>query len=196
MMVMQSVWARKSSFSCKLSSQAGFSLVELVVVIALISLLVGIALNRLLPYIDEAERVAVLTLEGQIKSTLLMAAAKRIAGGKAASISELDGSNPMHLMLEPPKNYAGERRRQDSDDVPRRSWYFDLDSRRLVYRAGRRLGWHHDDIPPQDPEFGVRVAFDDRNRNGQFDPGADELYGVRLQREAGDSWLAGGATDY
>ncbi|MGI9203520.1 MAG: type II secretion system protein [Woeseiaceae bacterium] len=175
------------------SGPGGFSLLELVVVIALIGLLVGIALNRLLPYVDEAERVAVVTLESQIKSTLLTAAAKRIAGGKAASISELDGSNPMHLMLEAPQNYAGELHRRDSDNVPFRSWYFDLDSRRLVYRIGRRFGWKNDDQALQDPEFGVRVAFDDRNRNGQFDPGADELYGVRLHREAGAKWLAGDA---
>ncbi|MGI9202938.1 MAG: type II secretion system protein, partial [Woeseiaceae bacterium] len=134
------------------SGRGGFSLLELVVVIALLSLLVGIALNRLLPYVDEAERVAVVTLESQIKSTLLTAAAKRIAGGKAASISELDGSNPMHLMLEAPQNYAGELYRRDSDSVPFRNWYFDLDSRRLVYRIGRRFGWKNDDQALQDPE--------------------------------------------
>ncbi len=45
--------------------EPGFSLLELVVVIVIISILVGVALNRLLPYIDEAERVGVLTLGGQ-----------------------------------------------------------------------------------------------------------------------------------
>ena len=193
MIVMRSACACQPRLSVRVLGPAGFSLLELVVVIALISLLVGIALNRLLPYIDEAERVAVLTLEGQIRSTLLTAAAKRIASGRAASISELDGSNPMRLMLEAPRNYAGELRKQDRDSVPRRSWYFDLDSRRLVYRAGRRLVRDYDEQPQQDPEFGVRVAFEDRNRNGRFDPGADELYGVRLQREAGSGWLAGEA---
>jgi len=188
---MRSVRAHKYRQFLEGSASSGFSLLELVVVIALISLLVGIALNRLLPYIDEAERVAVLTLEGQLKSTLLTAAAKRIAGGRAASISELDGSNPMHLMLEAPKNYAGELHQQDRDGVPRRSWYFDLDSRRLVYRTGRRFSQRDADQPLQDPEFGVRVAFDDRNRNGTFEPGTDELHGVRLHREAGARWLTG-----
>jgi len=192
MMGVAKVSVHKHRPSLKCAGSSGFSLFELVVVIALISLLVGIALNRLLPYIDEAERVAVLTLESQIKSTLLTSAAKRIAGGKAASISDLDGSNPMHLMLEAPKNYAGELHQQDRDGVPRRNWYFDLDSRRLVYRTGRRFGWSNDDKPMLDPEFVVRVAFNDRNGNGSFEPGTDELYGVRLQREAGAKWLAGG----
>ena len=105
------------------SRNRGFSLLELVVVIVIIGILLAVALSRLLPYIDEAERVGVLTLEGQIKSTLVTDAAKRIAGGRAASISELDGSNPMRLMLEPPKNYIGEKREHQRNGVPRRSWY-------------------------------------------------------------------------
>lgn len=168
----------------------GFSVLELVVVIVIIGILLAVAINRLLPYIDEAERVGVLTLESQIRSTLVTSAAKRIAGGKAASISELDGSNPMRLMLETPENYLGELRGQAGDSVPRRNWYFDLNTKRLVYRIGRRFGWSADGESMHDPEFKVRVAFDDRNGNGRFEPGTDELYGVRLQREAGAAWLA------
>jgi len=177
--------------AAKRSTAPGFSLLELVVVIVIIGILVAVALNRLLPYIGEAERIGVLTLESQIKSMLLTSAAKRIAGGNAASISELDGSNPMLLMLETPENYVGELRAVDNNLVPRRNWYFDLDSQRLVYRIGRRFGWSNEVESMDNPEFEVRVAFGDRNSNGQFEPGTDELYGVRLQREAGVAWLDG-----
>jgi len=187
----QTLFMRAVGRPVKRLVMCGFSMLELVVVIALISLLVAVALNRLLPYIDEAERVGVLTLESQIKSTLMTSAAKRIAGGRAASISELDRSNPMHLMLEAPKNYVGELHGNDGHSVPRRNWYFDLDTRRLVYHVGQRFGWLTDDEPLHDPEFAVLVAFDDRNGDGRFEPGTDELYGVRLHREAGVDWLSG-----
>ena len=53
-------------------------MLELAVVVCLVGILLAVALSRLLPYIDEAERVAVLTLEGQLRSTLVMVAAQRI----------------------------------------------------------------------------------------------------------------------
>lgn len=169
----------------------GFSLLELVVVIAIIGTLLGVAINRLLPYIDEAERIGVLTLESQIRSSLMTVAAKHIAGGRSASIAEFNGSNPIELMLEAPDNYVGELSSRDSASVPRRNWYFNLDTRRLVYRKGRPFGPSDDRASMHDPEFTVHVAFDDRDGNGLFEPGADELYGIRLQRAAGADWLAG-----
>ena len=169
----------------------GFSLLELVVVIAIIGILLAVAINRLLPYIDEAERIGVVTLESQIKGTLTLLAAKRIAGGKAASILELDGSNPMHLMLEAPQNYVGELRGNESASVPHRNWYFDVSTRRLVYHKGQPFSSIGDRGLMDDPEFEVRVAYEDRDGDGSFQPGTDELYGVRLQRVAGAEWLAG-----
>lgn len=169
----------------------GFSLFELTVVITIIAILLAVALDRLLPYIDEAERIGVLTTESQIRSSLVMVAAKRIARGEAASIVALSGSNPMSLMLEAPANYTGESERGMSPPVPLRSWYFDVNSRHLVYRPGRPLAWLNRDEPVESPEFEVEVAFNDRDSNGVFEPIRDELHGVRLVRVAGYDWLSG-----
>lgn len=168
----------------------GFTFLELAAVIAIIGILLAVALSRLLPYIDEAERVGVLTLESQIRSTLLTAAAKRIAGGRSASILEFEGNNPMHLMLALPSNYVGEVRGSETAMVPRRKWYFNLDTRRLVYRRGRSFSSAEDTHADEDTEFEVRVVFEDHNGNGLFEPGVDELWGVNLNRVRGTAWLA------
>ncbi len=170
---------------------AGFSLLELVVVIALISTLVAVAINRLLPYIDEAERVAVLRVEGQLRSTLMMEAAQRIVRGRSASLSDLEGANPIKFLLEPPKNYVGERLRQEIEQSPARRWYYEQDRQRLVYRLGEPFGLPVHDESVEDPAFEVRVAFADSNGNGVFEAQREELYGVRLQRVAGAKWLSG-----
>ncbi len=170
---------------------SGFSLLELVVVIALIGTLIGVAINRLLPYIDEAERVAVLRVEGQLRSTLTMEAAERIVRGQAASLVELEGANPIKFLLEPPKNYVGELAPAEVGRAPERHWYFERDRRQLVYRLGEPYGIARRGAALQDPAFAVRVAFADADRDGVFEPRQDELYGVRLQRLAGEEWLAG-----
>ncbi|MCP4300073.1 MAG: type II secretion system protein, partial [Gammaproteobacteria bacterium] len=171
------------------------SLLELIVVIALISTLIGVAVTRLLPYIDEAERVAVLRVEGQLRSSITMEAAKRIVRGQSASLSDLEGSNPIKFLLEPPKNYVGERRQREIDQVPTRRWYYEQDRQRLVYRLGAPFGLPVHDESLQDPAFVVRVAFADTNGNGIFEAQRDELYGVRLQRVAGVQWLSGEARE-
>jgi prepilin-type N-terminal cleavage/methylation domain-containing protein len=172
-------------------SAGGFSLLELVVVIALISTLIAVAITRLLPYIDEAERVSVLRVEGQLRSTLMMEAAKRIVRGQSASLADLEGSNPIKFLLEPPKNYLGERLQREIEQAPARRWYYEQDGHRLVYRLGAPFGLPVHDESLQDPAFEVRVAFADTNGNGVFEAQREELYGVRLQRVAGVQWLSG-----
>ncbi len=172
-------------------SISGFSLLELVVVIVLISTLIAVAANRLLPYIDEAERVAVLRVEGQLRSSLMLEAAKRVVRGQSASLSDLEGANPVKFLLEPPKNYVGERFQREIEQSPTRRWYYERDSHRLVYRLGAPFGLPVHDESEEDPAFEVRVAFADSNGNGVFEAQREELYGVRLQRVAGTRWLSG-----
>lgn len=175
-------------FAYGFERESGFSHLELVVVVVLIGILLVVALSRLLPYIDEAERVAVKTLEATIRNALVLEAAKRIAGGRANTLVSLEGSNPMALMLETPDNYLGELSEPDLENVPGRHWYFDTGTRRLVYRPGSALGSHHGD---ELLELTVQVAFADRDGDGVFKPGTDQLFGVRLQRAAGAEWLLG-----
>ena len=85
----------------------GFSLLELVVVVIAVAILMGVALDRLLPLIGRAQRAAFLDVQRTLQSSLLIAAAERIVSGEAATIPELAAANPMALLLSPPANYVG-----------------------------------------------------------------------------------------
>jgi len=173
------------------TSQRGFSFLELVTVILIISILTAVVLTRLLPYIDEAERVSVLRVEGQLRSTLMMEAAERIVRGRSATITELEGTNPVNFLLDLPKNYIGELKRPAVAEAPPRHWYFDVGSRHLVYRLGEPFAQRPMDESLQDPAFEVRVAYADLDGDGVYEASRDELYGVRLERVSGETWLAG-----
>lgn len=161
-------------------------------VLVLIGVFLAIALSRLLPYLDEAERVAVLRVEGQLRSSVVMEAARRIARGESASIVELDGANPVLLLLEPPRNYVGAIARADEGSAPPRHWYFDETTRHLVYRLGAPFGLPVREKATPDPEFTLRVSYADRDGSGMFEAARDELHGVRLERVAGVEWLSDG----
>ncbi len=178
------------------SKQHGFSLLELITVIVIISVLVVVAVNRLLPFIDEAERVSVLRVEGQLRSTLVMEAAKRVVRGRSATITELEGANPLNLLADLPKNYIGELQAGAAARAPPRHWYFDTGSKVLIYRLGEPYALTAVDGPQEDPAFAVRVAYADLDGDGLFEASRDELYGVRLERVGGMSWLSGVAKNF
>ena len=160
--------------------ERGFTLLEIVVVIVLIGTLLVVALTRLLNYVEEAERVAVLTLESRLRSALLLETAKRVLDEDDGGVAALAGSNPMRLMLEAPYNYAGELEPDEQHLVGPRRWFFDLAGHQLVYRRGGRLH------PPgqQDIRYRVRLAYEDRDGDGAFAAARDDLVGVRLHRMA------------
>lgn len=159
----------------------GFTLLELVVVIALISVLLTVAVTRLADYVREAERIAVLNLEGQLRNALTLETARRLLNDDDEAVVALEHANPMRLMLEAPYNYAGELVPEEHYRVAPRHWFFDLGSNQLVYRRG---GSTRGD-GQQDIRYDVRLAYRDRDGDGRFAVRADELLGVRLERLAG-----------
>ncbi len=168
--------------------QAGFSLLELVVVIALIGTLLVVALWRMAGFVREAERVAVLTMEGQMRNILVLEAAKRILNPGGPAVAGLAHSNPMRLMLETPVNYLGELAPRETWDLPQRHWYFDTHDLRLVYRTGRDLvgKWGGEVV---EIRYDVRLEYVDADGDGRYTPAGDDLAGVRLHRIGGRGWL-------
>lgn len=159
----------------------GFSLLELVVVTGLIAILAGLFLDRVLPLIGQAERVAFMQTKRQIHSALLLEAAERVAGGESDTLPELAGSNPMALLLEPPGNYLGTLAALDGSPLPRRSWFFDDATGRLVYRPGRQARFEPAEGPEDRIELVVTFVYRDRDADGAFDAAVDRFDGLRLE---------------
>jgi prepilin-type N-terminal cleavage/methylation domain-containing protein len=166
----------------------GFSLLELVVVIVAIAILAGLLLDRVLPLIGQAERVAFLQTRQQLQSALVLEAAERVARGESRTIASLAGANPMDLLLEPPGNYVGERGSASAGELPRRSWFFDPQHHWLVYLPGREARFDPQDGPPDRIELAVRFVYRDRNGDGAYDASIDHFDGLRLESVHDFSW--------
>ena len=168
---------------------AGFSLIELAVVVVIVGVLIGVVLDRLLPLIGRAERAAFLQTQADLQSALLLEAAERITAGESARLAELAAGNPMRLFLRPPLNYLGPLAPGETDKVPGATWYFDEQDERLAYRVGRHTRFDAlGGTPPDRVEFRVAFVFEDRDGDGQFDPTRDRFGGLKLEPVHGYSW--------
>ncbi len=117
---------------------AGFTLIELVIVVCAVALLFGIALDRLLRYQELAERAALQQNVAAINTALTLRFAAYVAMGTPQRIADEVGRNPIHLLARPPENYLGELTAADPQTLSRPSWYFDAPSGDLVYLPTHR----------------------------------------------------------
>ncbi|HEX5421815.1 MAG TPA: type II secretion system protein [Gammaproteobacteria bacterium] len=168
--------------------ERGFSLIELAVVVCAIGILAGLALERLLPLIGSAERVAFLQVQGELQSALLLEAADRIAHSRGAELAALTDTNPMALLLKPPSNYAGEIELAQAGDVPGNTWYYDAARHLLVYRIGRYTRFERLAGPRDRIEFRVSFVYRDRDGDRVFEPADDDFDGLRLDTVYAYRW--------
>lgn len=167
----------------------GFSLIELLVVIIIISILMVLAIQRLLALQVDAERVVMESTVGALRSAIGIKVAEKIVRQKINDLAALEDSNPMNLLAEVPRNYLGEIGGEtDPYTLEKGSWYFDTTARTLVYlvdNTGYFSGGVED--PPR-ARFKVRLVYTDANGNGVFDAGIDSLEGVRLAVQEPYKW--------
>jgi prepilin-type N-terminal cleavage/methylation domain-containing protein len=167
---------------------AGFSLIELAVVVVIVGILVGFVLDRMLPLLGRAERAAFLQTQADLQSALLLEAAERITTGDTARLAELATGNPMRLFLKPPPNYVGSVPAGDTDAVPRASWYFDEREDRLAYRVGRQARFDALGGAAGRVEFRVALIYEDRDGDSRFDPARDRFEGLKLEPTHAYRW--------
>jgi prepilin-type N-terminal cleavage/methylation domain-containing protein len=110
-------------------SLRGFTLLELIVVIVIISVLGTVALGRLRYYQERAEKAMMeYTLEA-VTMGLRIHMAELMVSNRSERLRELERENPMRWMEEPPTGYAGEYVMSPKPG----NWYFISDKHELVY---------------------------------------------------------------
>lgn len=178
---------------------AGFSLLELVIVISLILLLFLAVWWRLLPLRGDAEAAHVATTIGTLRSALGLEVAERIVKRSLerdsfGSIAGLDRSNPMPLLGQAPGNYIGEVNSSQSATIQPGSWYYHPPSHQLRYRVHfpRYLSRAPETDRPVELAWVVRLRYVDHNESGSYHAPTDALRGVALEALNNPQWAIAG----
>lgn len=124
----------------RIVGNSGFSLFELVAFIISVAIIYAYAANRFGAFPAQAERANFTAILSTLQSGLNLELMFGMNGSGLQHPEALEGINPMDLMLSPPSNYLGAFSEIDPLELPRRSWYFDLDNEELVYLASNASG--------------------------------------------------------
>lgn len=172
-----------------LGRSGGFTLLELVIVIIIVTLLIAIAIGRLLVLQADAERVAMETVVGTLRSSLGMRVAKAIVRQDFGKLEGLEGSNPMDQLAELPTNYLGAFDHPNPAGFEDGNWYFDKTAGELIYLVRNKAYFSGGSSNPPRARFAVRLLYLDRNRNGRFDDRVDSIEGLRLAPVESYTWV-------
>ncbi len=132
----------------------GFSLIELVVTLLLLSVLIGVFLERALYYGELAEKSAMEQVSLDVRSSVNLRVAELVLENRFAELRALLSQNPMDLLEGKPRNYLGVLKDAGKSSLEPGNWYFDNESKEIVYyvdlgryftpdEMGRkRVAWH------------------------------------------------------
>ena len=166
----------------------GFTLIELIVVISIVSVLMAVFLNRVEYYQELAEKTAMVENIGAIQSALTLQHSKHYVRGNSDDLSLLATENPMKWLQKLPQNYAGEFYDPKPTAVTPGSWLFDLKAYELIYVPDRTDHF----IPGKDGakwiRFHIEMQYEPTKLNGIL--GKDkELVGSVFAPKEEVNWL-------
>ena len=125
-------------------SAGGFTLFEFAVVAIIFSVLMGVLLQRLAFYQEEAERAGARLLVSNMQSALRSRAYEAAMRGTPADLAALVGANPIAWLDRKPANYGGEIANSTGKSLAPGYWYFDRERRLLVYVFSREKSFPGD----------------------------------------------------
>lgn len=167
---------RKNFYNNK---QSGFTLLELVVVIIIISILGLFAIDRIFAIRDAAEQASVKHLVGAIKSALGLEVARLALAGKMAAVAKLEKTNPLLLLSQVPNNYLGEKENSRHITEPG-VWYFDKKQKALIYNVMYKENFITTLKGLSRIRHQIKLIYNDQNKNKRFDIHYDSIAGLDL----------------
>lgn len=136
-------------------NQDGFTLLELVLVVLLISVLAFFALNRFYKLMVDAERAAMESVIGAIQSAVSLQIADHYTAGDMQGLAKLVRSNPMELLQQKPKSYLGVISHYQLDDIEKGSWFYDRKAGQLIYMVRHQLYFETSLAEPKRARFKI-----------------------------------------
>jgi prepilin-type N-terminal cleavage/methylation domain-containing protein len=174
-----------SRFSSR-SKQGGFTFLELVVVITIISVLGVVALNRYYKLLVDVERTSMEHDLGVMRSAISMQFAGYYVAGNLAGLGKLVDSNPMDLLAETPNNYLGVISHYQIEDIEKGSWFYDSKEQTLIYLVRNQLYFETELTEPQRARFKIYPIYSDRVKGGVK---AKSISGLTLKAIEPYRWL-------
>jgi general secretion pathway protein G len=154
---------------------AGFSLLELVVCLAVILAVAGGLLNRLHYYQEAAERADMEYTANTLKLALQLRIGHDLGQQRPVDYPAVMVENPVSWLEQPMKGYRGEVGEAEARLLPGASWYYDRARGELVY-----LPRHSRQLQP-DSAGRKRVRFQVRLLRAQAGARKDDAQVVGLQ---------------
>ena len=159
--------------------QNGFTLIELVIVILIVSLLGLFVVDRIIAIRSSAEQSAIKQLVGTIKSALGLKVSQLALEGNMPAVAKLDQSNPLDLLSRTPPNYIGEKNNSQSIVEPG-VWYFNNEQKILIYNIRYSEGFKTKLSGVPRIRYKIKLVYNDRNSNKRFDTHYDSIAGLDL----------------
>lgn len=181
----------------------------------MILVLLSIFLNRMIIMLAHAERSMIETSVVNMNSALRVYALHAQMRSDYQALSAMQHANPVELLNEQPdwkltsdqfeaeqlaatvkarmsgklQNYAGEMSETKAAELPAGSWYFDTDSRMLVYRV-RNAEVFRSDLPgPPSIRYVTNLDYQDIDGDGKYSPDIDQFRNISLRPLEDFQWL-------
>ncbi len=148
------------------SKQRGFTFLELVVVVSIISILGVVALNYYYKLMVDVERTSMERDLGVMRSAIGIQVAGHFVSGNMAGLEKLVDSNPMDLLAEKPSNYLGVISHYKVEEIEKGSWFYDSGARTLIYMVRNQLYFETELENPVRARFKIFPVYSDRERKG------------------------------